>query len=292
MKGLIKMNELTVKGKQEFMGIEIPVIYGGFGEGQKVMLARDIAEIHNTELKNINQNINRNIKRFRENVDIIDLKLAITPSDCHTRDVLLNLGFNQSQINASKNIYLLSERGYAKLIKIMDSDLAWEIHDKLIDEYFQLREQKEQEQQTLLTDTRYAEALLELYDLTGHDKNKTLNIAGALQGQTKEDITINIEAVEEPAYKPHYYSITELANSGLVPYYTTMSINSILREKGILTNRKNNKPYQKFIDNGYFEYGIIKEYDKYDYRGEPVRRKGWILTPQGWEWIIQLLKED
>lgn len=292
MKGLIKMNELTVRGKQEFMGIEIPVIYGGFGEGQKVMLARDIAEIHNTELKNINQNINRNIKRFRENVDIIDLKLAITPSDCHTRDVLLNLGFNQSQINASKNIYLLSERGYAKLIKIMDTDLAWEIHDKLIDEYFQLREQKEQEQQTLLTDTRYAEALLELYDLTGHDKNKTLNIAGALQGQAKEDITINIEAVEEPAYKPHYYSITELANSGLVPYYTTMSINSILREKGILTNRKNNKPYQKFIDNGYFEYGIIKEYDKYDYRGEPVRRKGWILTPKGWEWIIQLLKED
>ena len=220
-------------------------------------------------------------------MDIIDLKTQSLPVT-----ELEQLGFNKQSVANSKNIYLLSERGYAKLIKIIDSDLAWEIHDKLIDEYFQLREQKEQEQQTLLADTRYAEALLELYDLTGHDKNKTLNIAGALQGQTKEDITINIEAVEEPAYKPHYYSITELANSGLVPYYTTMSINSILREKGILTNRKNNKPYQRFIDNGYFEYGIIKEYDKYDYRGEPVRRKGWILTPKGWEWIIQLLKED
>ena len=281
------MNELAVKGKQEFMGKEIPIIYGGFGEGQKVMLARDVAEIHGAELKVINQNINRNIKRFRENVDIIDLKTQSLPVT-----ELEQLGFNKQSVANSKNIYLLSERGYAKLIKIMDTDLAWEIHDRLIDEYFQLREQKEQEQQTLLADTRYAEALLELYDLTGHDKNKTLNIAGALQGQTKEDITINIEAVEEPAYKPHYYSITELANSGLVPYYTTMSINSILREKGILTNRKNNKPYQRFIDNGYFEYGIIKEYDKYDYRGEPVRRKGWILTPQGWEWIIQLLRED
>lgn len=287
MKGLITMNELAVKGKQEFMGKEIPIIYGGFGEGQKVMLARDVAEIHGAELKAINQNINRNIKRFRENVDIIDLKTQSLPVT-----ELEQLGFNKQSVANSKNIYLLSERGYAKLIKIMDTDLAWEIHDKLIDEYFQLREQKEQEQQTLLADTRYAEALLELYDLTGHDKNKTLNIAGALQGQTKEDITINIEAVEEPAYKPHYYSITELANSGLVPYYTTMSINSILREKGILTNRKNNKPYQRFIDNEYFEYGIIKEYDKYDYRGEPVRRKGWILTPKGWEWIIQLLKED
>lgn len=281
------MNELTVKGKQEFMGKEIPVIYGGFGAGQKVMLARDVAEIHGTELKAINQNINRNIKRFRENVDIIDLKTQSLPVT-----ELEQLGFTKQSVANSKNIYLLSERGYAKLIKIMDTDLAWEIHDKLIDEYFQLREQKEQEQQSLLADTRYAEALLELYDLTGHDKNKTLNIAGALQGQAKEDITINIEAVDESTYKPHYYSITELANSGLVPYYTTMSINSVLREKGILTNRKNNKPYQRFIDNGYFEYGIIKEYDKYDYRGEPVRRKGWILTPRGWEWIIQLLKED
>lgn len=31
------------------------------------------------------------------------------------------------QIAKSKNIYLLSERGYAKLIKIMDTDLAWEM---------------------------------------------------------------------------------------------------------------------------------------------------------------------
>ena len=37
----------------------------------------------------------------------------------------------------------MSERGYAKLIKIMDTDLALEVHDKLIDEYFQMREEKE-----------------------------------------------------------------------------------------------------------------------------------------------------
>lgn len=44
------------------------------------------------------------------------------------------------EIGKATNIYLLSERGYAKLIKIMDTDLAWEIHDKLIDEYFTMRE--------------------------------------------------------------------------------------------------------------------------------------------------------
>lgn len=83
---------------------------------------------------NVNQRINDNRSRFKDGIDIIDLKIG------YTSDVSLNLGFNQSQINASNNIYLLSERGYAKLIKIMDSDKAWEVHDKLVDEYFSMRE--------------------------------------------------------------------------------------------------------------------------------------------------------
>ena len=128
---------VKVKGTQQFMGKEIPVVLGGFGENCKVMLAKTIAEIHKMNVGNINQRINENRHRFKDDVDIIDLKIG------YTSDVLLNLGFNQSQINASKNIYLLSERGYAKLIKIMDTDLAWEIHDQLMDEYFHLREEQQ-----------------------------------------------------------------------------------------------------------------------------------------------------
>ena len=130
---------LEVKGTQEFLGKEIPVIYGGFGGEQKVVLAKTVAEIHEMNVGNINQRINENRSRFKDDIDLIDLK------NSYTSDVLLNLGFNQSQINASKNIYLLSERGYAKLIKIMDSDLAWDIHDQLMDEYFSMREEKEKQ---------------------------------------------------------------------------------------------------------------------------------------------------
>lgn len=130
---------LEVKGTQEFLGKEIPVIYGGFGNGQKVVLAKTIAEIHGMELKHVNEDIRLNIKRFKDGVDIIDLKSAVGNAD---REILKVLGISQNQINASKNIYLLSERGYAKLIKIMDSDLAWEIHDQLMDEYFSMREEK------------------------------------------------------------------------------------------------------------------------------------------------------
>lgn len=56
-----------------------------------------------------------------------------------TLNLLHELGYAKQSITQAEHIYLLSERGYAKLIKIMDTDLAWEIHDRLIDEYFELR---------------------------------------------------------------------------------------------------------------------------------------------------------
>jgi hypothetical protein len=43
--------------------------------------------------------------------------------------------FTQNSANRSTNIYILSERSYAKLLKIMDDDLAWEKYDQLVDGY-------------------------------------------------------------------------------------------------------------------------------------------------------------
>lgn len=139
---------LEVKGTQEFLGKEIPVIYGGFGSNQKVVLAKTIAEIHGAKTFHINELINNNIKRFKSEIDVMDLGIALNDTE------LKELGFTQQAINSYKglrakgqggNIYLLSERGYAKLIKIMDSDLAWDIHDQLMDEYFSMREEKEKQ---------------------------------------------------------------------------------------------------------------------------------------------------
>ena len=136
-KGYENVN-LEVKGTQEFLGKEIPVIYGGFGSNQKVVLAKTIAEIHRMETKHVNELINRSINRFKEGIDLLDLKVVVQ----NDHNLLKDFGFTQMQISKANNIYLLSERGYAKLIKIMDSDLAWDIHDQLMEEYFSMREEK------------------------------------------------------------------------------------------------------------------------------------------------------
>lgn len=127
---------LQVTGKQEFMGKEIPVVLGGFGDNKKAISDKAIAEIHGISVSDVRKAINRNAERFKTAIDLIDLKSS-SPDD----DLPQNLGYSKQQVIQAEHIYILSERGYAKLIKIMDSDLAWEIHDKLIDEYFELREE-------------------------------------------------------------------------------------------------------------------------------------------------------
>ncbi len=138
------MKDLKVIGKEQVAGYEFTGIEGGFGDGTRGMLVRDIAEIHNKPTYVINQAINMNIKRFTDGVDIVNLK---------TKDVVINLvdnGFSQNAINRSKYIYLLSERGYSKLLKILEDDTAWDIYDKFVDGYFNMR--KHIKEQALPTD--------------------------------------------------------------------------------------------------------------------------------------------
>lgn len=137
------MIEIVIKGKQNFMGIDIPVVCGGFGEDKKCISDKTIAEIHGMNPSDIRRRIADNFKRFKENIDFIDLKQGL--HQAQTLELLIELGYAKSAITQADHIYILSERGYGKLVKIMDTDLAWEIYDNIMDEYFELREQKKQE---------------------------------------------------------------------------------------------------------------------------------------------------
>lgn len=121
-------------------------------KGKRCLTDKTIAEIHSMQPRNVRARITDNLKRFKEDIDVIDLKRAYATS------TLIELGYAKQSITQAEHIYLLSERGYAKLIKIMDTDLAWEIHDKLIDEYFTMREIINSDEQLK------AQLLLEIYN--------------------------------------------------------------------------------------------------------------------------------
>ena len=134
--------ELKIKGITNFMGMELPNIYGGFGQDKKCILAKTVAEIHGEELKRINQIINRNRTEFEDGVDILDLKQTVT--DCNRSENLINMltdvGYSSQNIKVSSNIYLLSEQGYMALVMLMRTDKAKEIRKQLRREYFAMRE--------------------------------------------------------------------------------------------------------------------------------------------------------
>ena len=190
-------------GKFEFTGIE-----GGFGEGKKAMLVRDIALVHNRPTYKISELINRNRKRFKDGIDILDLKSVILPKDKE------KYGFNQNAWNRSNHIYLLSERGYAKLLKIMDDDKAWDIYDELVDNYFNMRVAiKEnnpaivnQERLKIMKDnsaTRRANMLYKIAMATDSNSSKQALLAKAAETITGE-MTI-------PIMKEKEYSASDIA---------------------------------------------------------------------------------
>lgn len=75
------MDNIKINGLQQFMGKEIPVVYGGFGKEQRCICDKTIAEIHEVEIKHVRELISRNIIRFKENIDFIDLKKVVVLND-------------------------------------------------------------------------------------------------------------------------------------------------------------------------------------------------------------------
>ena len=97
-----RKRNVKVNGLVNVEGMKFHDIEGGFGEGKKAMLVKEIAEIHNQPFSEINRRITDNIKRFKNNIDIVDIKAnGFEPLGSL-------LGFSKQSFNQSKNIYLLS----------------------------------------------------------------------------------------------------------------------------------------------------------------------------------------
>ena len=280
-------NEIQVKGTQNFMGVEIPVIEGGFGTDKKCITDKTIAEIHNMQVKHVRENINKNIKRFKIDIDYINLKV-VGDTD-YNLELLESLGYSKMQISKSENIFLLSERGYAKLIKIMDTDLAWEIHDKLMDEYFDMREIINSNEQLK------ANLLLQIYNggQQGVIASKQLT-----EIEVQEATTPLLNKIEEDKPLVEFAeTISQASDSIDIGTFSKLvkdqdikigrnKLFEWLRDNGYLM--KSNIPYQKYIDNNYFE---IVEYTYKTPYGEKLTTKT-LITGLGQIKIIEKLRKE
>ena len=282
------MKELMVKGTQEFLGMEIPVIEGGFGEDQKVILAKTIAEIHGVEMKRVNELINRNIDEFEFGVDILDLKTTVAEND---RAILVDLEFSNRDISISKNIYLLSEQGYMLLVGFMKTEKAKEIRKQLRREYFAMRE--------IINSNEQLKAMALLKALEGATTEERLQGIGQYtEFKVQEATTPLLEKIEED--KPMVdFANTISASSDSIDIGTFAKL---VKDENIPLGRNklfdwlrinkylmnNNVPYQTYIDNGYFE---VVEYTYNTPYGSKLGTKT-LVTGKGQIKLVEKLRKE
>ena len=101
-------------------------------QGQRVVTAWDIAKVHEREVREVNQQFNRNKEKLIEGEDYFSL----TP-----------LEFSKSQIvmqefipNSVKEIILFTESGYLMSVKTFTDDLSWKVQRELVKGYFIAKE--------------------------------------------------------------------------------------------------------------------------------------------------------
>lgn len=236
------MKDLKVIGKEQVAGYEFTGIEGGFGDGTRGMLVRDIANIHNKPTYVINQAINMNIKRFKDGVDIVNLK---------TKNVVINLvdnGFSQNAINRSKYIYLLSERGYSKLLKILEDDTAWDIYDKFVDGYFNMR--RNINEQALPANTLEIIKNLLLVLNTDHNGSAKLSNAETINWDKNEETVENAARIFHKYVKDAMYDrnmkLYDLADAiGVNQSVLSLAINTYAVNK---QSREVRAKVRKFLD--------------------------------------------
>lgn len=199
--------QLKVIGREHIGKIEFTGIEGGFGKDKKAMLVKDIAKIHGSTVKRINELLNRNSKRFKNGVDLIDLKQVVP------NDLFSDYGFTKAQWGNANSIYILSERGYAKLLKILDDDKAWDIYDQLVDNYFSMRVAIKENEPSLISQRR----LSIMEDNAATRKASIMyKIAMATDSKTSSQYLLSLAAKELtgemaiPVMKQKEYSATEV----------------------------------------------------------------------------------
>lgn len=213
-------NEIMVKGTQEFMGIEIPIIEGGFGEGCKCVTANTVAEIHETRLDKVNELISNNINEFEIGVDILDLM-----DNEKSLNLAKGLGFITN--NRQKHCYLLSEQGYMLLVGFMKTEKAKQIRKELRRQYFAMRNVINSNEQLK------AQLLLQIYDGGQDAVVASRELVEMETAPLKNTIAQQTQLITEYEPKVTYYDEVLKSNSA-------MTITSIAKDYG-MSGRQLNK---------------------------------------------------
>lgn len=140
-------------------------------EGKRVVTTKQLADAYGTDIKNITRNFNNNKDRFCENKHYFAL------SGNEKQDFINRSKIFPGSKNA-KHFYLWTEKGALLIAKSINTDTAWAAYERLVDFYFEKKEQLQ-------------------IPMTTEDKIKLLAQGNVELTQKVDQVTENVENLKE-----------------------------------------------------------------------------------------------
>jgi phage antirepressor YoqD-like protein len=213
----------------------------------RVLTTELLAEFYETDVKNIQMNLSRNREKYIENQHYC---LVTRSNPCYQQFV--------TSLNSTQPVYLWTEKGALLHAKSLNSEKAWEIYQILMDTYFRVKELSKLEilQMALESETQLIEA------------NKQLEAQ-------KPAVNYAVK-VAESENLIHLKEMAICLGVGEKKFFEK------LRKEGILYyEKKCNIPYQRYLDQGYFE---VKQ-RIFEVNGKPKTTMTTFVTGKGKVWL-------
>ncbi|HFT5270332.1 TPA: phage antirepressor KilAC domain-containing protein [Escherichia coli] len=248
---------------------EIPVLEW---QGVRVVTTETLARGYGVDEANIRNNLSRNLDRFEEG------KHYFLLTALKLREFKNRVTGSYSVGKNARSLTLWTERGAARMSKIVDTNEAWAFFEKLEDSYFRQKEQQPVAiPQTLPEALRLAAELAEqkqLLEQKAHQLNQQLVAAAP-----KVDFADRV-SVAKGILIGNFAKVVGLKQNALFAW---------LRENGILiaSGGRKNVPFQQYINAGYFTVKevVLDDEDGYQIRLTPQ------LTGKGQQWLTRKLLE-
>lgn len=270
----------------------IPVIEGGFGEGERVLFDITLARYAGKDVVDLRTwNICPNLPLWEKGIDYIDLKEYANINDYIS--LLLDLGYVTQAISKSEHIFIFSERGVAKVMSTLKNSnpAKWKFLDRFVNEYFNMREQIKNQVPQL---TKKQQLQLKLFSddemevVSAHKELLKLEVQEATAPliETIEKQAPKVDKFERYMESDGTYNATNTAK--LLNISSAQKFNNLLKDEKIQYRSGKNwvlySKYQWLIDEGYCKY-IEGENSNYSY----IQLRWY---PKGVDWLRTQLQEQ
>ncbi|MEB6790643.1 phage antirepressor KilAC domain-containing protein [Escherichia coli] len=253
----VRESELVVVQNQPD---EIPVLEW---QGVRVVTTETLARGYGVDEANIRNNLSRNLDRFEEG------KHYFLLTGLKLREFKNRVTGSYSVGKNARSLTLWTERGAARMSKIVDTNEAWAFFEKLEDSYF-----RQKEQQPVSIPQTLPDALRLAAELAEQKMQLEQQLVAAAP---KVDFADRV-SVAKGILIGNFAKVVGLKQNALFAW---------LRENGILiaSGGRKNVPFQQYINAGYFTVKevVLDDEDGYQIRLTPQ------LTGKGQQWLTRKL---